>query len=76
MQGRCGRPTRQQLCSPRRRPPARRDIPLSMIRQFLVGALNWLVDWYDPRRVAFDHLAAQVTAIGFDGIVSDREAAS
>ena len=54
----------------------RRDIPVPMIRQFLVGALNWPVDWYDPQRGPFDRFAAQMTAMVFDGIVVDPEAAS
>ncbi|MBL8347757.1 MAG: TetR family transcriptional regulator [Rubrivivax sp.] len=46
----------------------RGDIPVPMIRQFLVGALNWPVDWYDPRRGSFEQIAAQITAMVFDGI--------
>jgi TetR/AcrR family transcriptional regulator, cholesterol catabolism regulator len=39
-----------------------------MVRQFLVGALNWPVDWYDPRRGSFEQLAAQLTALALDGM--------
>jgi TetR/AcrR family transcriptional regulator, cholesterol catabolism regulator len=46
----------------------RRDIPVAMVRQFLVGALNWPVDWYDPRRGSFEQLAAQLTALALDGM--------
>ena len=53
----------------------RRDIPVSMVRQFLVGALNWPVDWYDPQRGSFERVAAQITALVFDGIVTEPELA-
>ena len=46
----------------------RADIPVPMVRQFLVGALNWPVDWYDPRRGGFEQLAAQITALVLDGM--------
>jgi AcrR family transcriptional regulator len=46
----------------------RGDIPVPMVRQFLVGALNWPVDWYDPRRGGFEQLAAQITALVLDGL--------
>jgi AcrR family transcriptional regulator len=52
----------------------RQDIPVQMIRQFLVGALNWPVDWYDPQRGPFERFAAQMTAMVFDGIVVGQEA--
>jgi AcrR family transcriptional regulator len=47
----------------------RGDVPVSMIRQYLVGALNWPVDWYDPRRGSFAEFAAQITTMVFHGIV-------
>lgn len=47
----------------------RSDIPVPLIRQYLVGALNWPVDWYDPRRGSVAQLAAQISALVFDGIV-------
>lgn len=53
----------------------RDDIPVKMIRQFLVGALNWPVDWYDPRRSRFDEFAAQMTALVCDGIALQPRAA-
>jgi AcrR family transcriptional regulator len=45
-----------------------RDIPVPMVRQFLVGALNWPVDWYDARCGGFEQLAAQITALVLDGM--------
>ncbi len=46
----------------------RADVPVPLIRQYLVGALNWPVDWYDPRRGSVAQLAAQISAMVFDGI--------
>lgn len=46
----------------------RTDMPPSLIRQYLVGALNWPVDWYDPQRGSFEAFAAQITALVFHGI--------
>lgn len=46
----------------------RSDIPVPMVRQFLVGALNWPVDWYDPRRGGFEQLSAQIGALVLDGL--------
>ncbi|MCA0240775.1 MAG: TetR/AcrR family transcriptional regulator [Proteobacteria bacterium] len=46
----------------------RADVPVPLIRQYLVGALNWPVDWYDPRRGSVAQLAAQISALVFDGI--------
>lgn len=46
----------------------RRDIPVPMVRQFLVGALNWPVDWYDPQRGGFEQLASQITVLVLDGL--------
>ena len=47
----------------------RNDIPVPMVRQFLVGALNWPADWYDPKRGSFEQLVAQLTALALDGML-------
>ena len=47
----------------------RTDIPVSLVRQFLVGALNWPVDWYDPKRGSFEQLAERITALALDGML-------
>jgi AcrR family transcriptional regulator len=52
----------------------RGDVPLSMIRQFLIGALNWPVDWYDPRRGSFERFAAQMASLVLDGIAAPEAA--
>lgn len=46
----------------------RADIDAGVMRLFLIGALNWTVEWYNPRRGAFRSFAAQITDIVFDGI--------
>jgi AcrR family transcriptional regulator len=46
----------------------RADISLAVIRLFVIGALNWTVEWYNPRRGSFKTFAAQITDIVFDGI--------
>jgi AcrR family transcriptional regulator len=47
----------------------RSDMPVPMIRQYLIGALNWPVDWYDPRRGSVGAFAAQIASLVFQGIV-------
>lgn len=48
----------------------RGDVSLAMLRLFLIGALNWTVEWYNPRRGGFDEFARDVTEVVFDGILS------
>ena len=48
----------------------RADMPVRLIRQFLVGALNWPVDWYDAKRGSFERFAAQMTTLVCDGIAA------
>lgn len=49
----------------------RADLNASVVRVFVVAALNWTVEWYDPRRGSFDALADQIYAIIADGLVLD-----
>ena len=46
----------------------RKDTNLAVIRLFLIGALNWTVEWYNPNRGSFKTFSAQITDIVFDGI--------
>jgi AcrR family transcriptional regulator len=48
----------------------RTDANLAVIRLFLIGALNWTVEWYNPKRGSFKTFSAQITAIVFDGIAA------
>ena len=52
----------------------RQDTGLAMIRLFVIGALNWTVEWYNPQRGSFQDFARQITAIVFDGILTHDKA--
>jgi AcrR family transcriptional regulator len=45
----------------------RRDTSTAVIRLFVIGALNWTVEWYNPQKGSFPDFVKQVTAIVFDG---------
>jgi AcrR family transcriptional regulator len=53
----------------------RTDTNLAVIRLFLIGALNWTVEWYNPNRGSFKTFSAQINAIVFDGIATRGRAA-
>jgi AcrR family transcriptional regulator len=42
---------------------------LGVARIFIVGALNWTVEWYDPRRGSFDAFADNVCMLVSGGLV-------
>lgn len=46
----------------------RADTSTDVIRLFVIGALNWTVEWYNPQKGSFPDFVRQVTAIIFDGI--------
>lgn len=48
----------------------RGDTSLAVMRLFLIGALNWTVEWYNPQRGSFKDFAQQITTIIFDGILN------
>mgnify|MGYP003643736455 CR=1 FL=1 len=45
----------------------RPDANPTVIRLFVIGALNWTVEWYNPQKGSFQDFVKQVTAIVFDG---------
>lgn len=45
----------------------RRDIGATVARLFVIGALNWTVEWYNPQKGSFDDFVKQITTIVFDG---------
>jgi len=52
----------------------RQDTGLAVIRLFVIGALNWTVEWYNPQRGSFQDFARQITAVVFDGILTHDKA--
>lgn len=50
-----------------RRGELRRDIGATVARLFVIGALNWTVEWYNPQKGSFDDFVKQITTIVFDG---------
>ena len=52
----------------------RDDTSTAMIRLFVIGALNWTVEWYNPQRGSFQDFSRQITAIVFDGILMHDKA--
>ena len=43
------------------------ELDLSAARMFLMGALNWAVEWYDPAKGSVNKLADQFFVLYFDG---------
>jgi AcrR family transcriptional regulator len=52
----------------------RKDTSIPMIRLFVIGAVNWTVEWYNPQRGSFEDFSRQITAIVFDGIMQNDAA--
>jgi AcrR family transcriptional regulator len=46
----------------------RDDAPLGLARMFLIGALNWSSEWYDPRRKTPEQMALVFTRMLFEGM--------
>jgi AcrR family transcriptional regulator len=47
----------------------RSDIPVRMLRMFLLGALNWTVEWYDREFGTVEQFAERMCMIAFSGIL-------
>lgn len=45
----------------------RPDTSTTIIRLFVIGALNWTVEWYNPQKGSFQDFVKQITSIVFDG---------
>lgn len=45
----------------------RPDISTTIARLFVIGALNWTVEWYNPQKGAFEEFVKQISTIVFDG---------
>jgi hypothetical protein len=49
----------------------RRDVKIVPLRMFILGALNWTMEWFDPHRYSVGDFARHVNAVVFDGIKVD-----
>lgn len=41
---------------------------LSLVRAFLIGAMNSSLEWFDPGKAPIDDIAAELTAVFLDGL--------
>jgi AcrR family transcriptional regulator len=48
----------------------RDDAHLGLAQMFLMGALNWSNEWFDPKKKSPDEIAVIFSAILFDGLAS------
>ncbi|MBX3597702.1 MAG: TetR family transcriptional regulator [Rhizobiaceae bacterium] len=46
----------------------RSDLDLSVIRQLLIGMMNWSVEWYRVGRLSPPQIADQIAVLFFDGV--------
>lgn len=46
------------------------DLNVKVVELFVVGAINWTGEWYDPRRGSFDAFCDELLKMIFDGIAS------
>lgn len=51
----------------------RQDIKIVPLRMFILGAMNWTMEWFDPHQYAVGDFARQVNAAVFDGIKAGRK---
>lgn len=49
-----------------------KDINLSSARMLLIGALNWAVEWFDPKKGSLENLADDCFRLFIDGIGHPR----
>ena len=52
----------------------RTDIAIRPVRQFVLGALNWTVEWYDTERFPVATLSERVTRLLLDGMATKEHA--
>ena len=46
----------------------RPDVKIVPLRMFILGALNWTMEWFDPERYSVGDFARQINAVVFDGV--------
>jgi len=54
----------------------RNDISVSVIRQFVLGAMNWTVEWYDLEQYPVRMLAERMSKLILDGMCTRDKAGS
>lgn len=60
---------RELLAEGRASGAIRQDVDLSVVRQLLLGMINWSVEWYQPGgRLSIEQIAQQTAALLFYGI--------
>lgn len=47
----------------------RPDVTVSVMRLFVLGSLNWTVEWYNPQRGSFESFARHISGLVFGGIL-------
>ncbi len=68
---------RKLLAAARAAGEIRADADLTMVRMFLLGALNWSLEWYRPGAKSIAAMAEDITSLVFDGVGTiDRHAAA
>ena len=67
---------RKLLTAARQAGEIRPDADLTMVRMFLLGALNWSLEWYRPGAKSIAGMAEDVASLLFDGVgATDRPGA-
>lgn len=56
------------LAAAQRSGELRQDIGVGLLCQFILGAMNWNIEWFDSKRSSVDVLADKIIQLVFDGI--------
>lgn len=51
----------------------RTDIEIAPLRQFVLGAMNWTVEWYDTDRYPVSDLAERMTKLLLEGMATKKD---
>jgi len=46
----------------------RSDMDIKVLRLFIIGSLNWTVEWHDAEKGTIDDLASQIKMVLFEGV--------
>jgi AcrR family transcriptional regulator len=61
------------LTEGQRRGEVRADANLVLARLFVLGALNWTVEWFNPGGLSIDSVARSFASVLLDGLVEDHK---